>query len=91
MREPKFTNKCYDCSNRFVCWTNKEPKPEVDDLPVCTVCSTHLEVVRNDKRDLDGFEVLLVKAKCPHKKWYNLHTNTWFMRIKGKWYRRIFT
>ena len=75
MHEPKFTKKCYDCTNRFLCWTNREKLPEIVGLPQCSKCETQLEPVGEpyEKRIVDS-KMLMVKVRCPEKRWYNLHT-----------------
>ncbi len=84
MHEPKFGKKCYDCTHRFVCWTNREELPEVTGLPRCTKCQTQVETVGEAyKKYLGGIEILFVKARCPEKKWWNFHDAGKYMQVSG--------
>ena len=95
MHEPKFTKKCYDCTNRFICWTNREELPEIVGLPTCEKCGTQLRIIGNpyERRLGDGeTKILVVKAKCPERRFFfSFHSSGRYMKLpSGRWsYMRL--
>ena len=82
--EPKFGRKCFNCTNRFICWTNREQVPEIDGLPPCRKCGSQLEIMgKPETMNLDiarkEHPITFVYAKCPEHKMFSGHD-------KGKYY-----
>lgn len=91
MHEPKFTKKCYDCTNRFVCWTNREKLPEIKGLPQCDTCGTQMEKIGEPyEKSILSNKLLFIRAKCPEKRWYNSHSAGKYLQAKsGVWVRTL--
>lgn len=80
MHKPKLGKKCYDCYNRFICWTHNE-EPEVVGLPLCSRCHSQLMVSDVYTKNMLGKECVVAKARCPHHKFYSWHDGGAYMNI----------
>lgn len=87
MHEPEFGKKCYDCTHRFICWTSREKLPEITGLPRCDKCQMPLEVIGDPyEKHISSHTVLMVRAKCPNKRFHNSHSGGRYLHMKdGKW------
>ena len=90
MAKPKFGKKCYQCDNRFLCWTEKEPTPtpDAEEFPRCEKCGCRLEATSEWEKNhfkVDK-EVWTIKLRCPEKRLWNWHDFGRYARIvKDKW------
>ena len=92
MHKPKFSKKCYDCTNRFICWTSREELPKVDGLPICKKCGKLLEVVGDlYYKNLMDKKILCVKARCPEHTFFNRHDGGQYMEIQPKRWVWVFS
>jgi DNA-directed RNA polymerase subunit RPC12/RpoP len=89
---PKFGKKCFNCTNRFICWTNKEQLPEKDGLPACRKCGSELVVLETYVMNLDlarkAEPITVVYAKCPEHRLFNGHDKGKYYQISPKkWFK----
>jgi len=89
-RIPKFDKQCYNCTNRFICWTNREDRPKINGLPHCKKCGKELEIIDTYTINLDivrkEYPITMVCAKCPEYKIFNGHDkHRYYETQSGKW------
>ena len=91
MHKPKFTKKCYDCTNRFICWTSREELPEVTGLPRCSKCDSPVEIYGEPWHKKWGdVKLLCAKARCPEHKPFSGHDKGTYMEIKHDRWIKVF-
>jgi len=89
IHRPKFGKKCFNCTNRFICWTNKETT-DPRGAPRCGKCDAELILVGEvENAKLMDKLVLVGEFRCPHKKWNNFHDKGEYMMIKHRWIKRF--